>query len=340
MREGKRGIQLYVKRVFIMDDCEELVPMYLRFVRGVVDAADLTLNVSREILQQDRHIQQMRKRLVKKILDTISEMQSDDPETYRKFWEQFGRALKEGIYQDPDQRDTLLKLSMFASTKDDSLTTLPAYVERMKAGQEAIYYLTGENRAAVENSPHLEAFKARGIEVLLLTDAIDEIWVESVPEFEGKKLQSAAKGDVALGTEEERKAAEAEQQEKRKDFATLLAYMATKLEAHVKEVRLSTRLTTSPACIVGDEHDVTPNLEKLMRAMGQEVPRVKRILELNPEHTLVQRLREVYDERKDDPTLAEEIELLYDLALLAEGGDLPDPARFSRLMADIMARAL
>ncbi|GAA5200543.1 molecular chaperone HtpG [Rugosimonospora acidiphila] len=343
MREGKRGVQLYVKRVFIMDDCEELMPEYLRFVKGVVDAQDLSLNVSREILQQDRQIQLMRRRLVRKVLSTVKDLLTSNPEGYHTFWTQFGRAVKEGLLNDHENQKAILDIASFASTHDGGKdTTLAEYVARMKDGQQSVYYMTGESRPTLENSPHLEAFRAKGYEVLLLTDPIDEMWVESVPEYDGKRLQSIAKGQVDLDTEDEKKDAEPQREQQKKDFAALLSWMGTALRDSVKEVRLSSRLTTSPACIVGDAQDVTPTLEKMYRAMGQEVPQVKRILEVNPAHPLVTGLREAHERGTDgdDGALAETAELLYGMALLAEGGELGDPARFTRLLADRLARTL
>ncbi len=341
MRDRKRGVQLYVKRVFIMDDCEALMPEYLRFVKGVVDAQDLSLNVSREILQQDRQIQLIRRRLVKKVLSTVKDMMTDKVEGYHAFWKEFGRAVKEGLLSDVENQETILDIASFSSTHDaEQLTTLRQYLERMKDEQEHIYYMTGESRSLIESSPHMEAFQVKGFEVLLLTDPVDEMWVDSVREFDGKRLQSIAKGQVDLDTEEEKKTAEPERDQQKKDFAALLSWMTTTLQADVKEVRLSSRLTTSPACIVGDTHDITPTLEKMYRAMGQGMPNIKRILELNPTHPLVSGLRRAYDERKDDTGLAETAELLYGMALLAEGGELSDPSRFIRLMADHLARTL
>lgn len=341
MRGRKRGVQLYVKRVFIMDDCEELMPEYLRFVKGVVDAQDLSLNVSREILQQDRQIQLMRRRLVKKVLSTVKDMTTGDAERYQTFWKQFGRAVKEGLINDVENRDSILEIASFESTHDpEQPTTLRQYMDRMKDGQQHFYYMTGESRAAIESSPHIEAFRAKGFEVLLLTDPVDEIWVEPVGEFDGKHFQSIAKGQVDLDTEEEKKAAEAERDQQQKDFAALLTWMTTTLQADVKEVRLSSRLTSSAACLVGDAYDVSPTLEKMYRAMGQDMPHTKRILELNPTHPLVSGLQKAHEERADDAGLAETAELLYGMALLAEGGELSDPSRFIRLLADRLARTL
>jgi molecular chaperone HtpG len=341
MQEGKRGIQLYVKRVFVMDDCQALMPNYLRFIKGVVDAHDLSLNISREILQQDRQIQLVRRRLVKKVLSTVKQMQANEGERYRTFWTEFGRAVKEGLLEDVENQEAILEIVSVASTHDpDQLTTLRAYVERMKDGQNDIYYLTGESRSMIEKSPHMEAFRAKGYEVLILTDPVDEVWVDQVARFDGKPLQSIAKGQVDLDTEDEKKNAEPEREQRQKDFAALLPWLATKLREEVKEVRLSARLTTSPACIVGDTHDITPTLEKMYRAMGQDVPHPKRILELNPAHPLVAGLRKAHEQDADSDVLAETAELLYGMALLAEGGELNDPSRFTRLLADRLARTL
>ncbi|MFE2939223.1 molecular chaperone HtpG [Streptomyces sp. NPDC059255] len=341
---SKRGVQLYVKRVFIMDNCEALMPDYLRFVKGVVDAQDLSLNVSREILQQDRQIQLMHRRLVKKVLSTVKEMMADRPESYATFWKEFGRVLKEGLLSDFENRDAILGVSSFASTHstddEDGVTTLKQYVERMKEGQQHIFYMTGESRTAIENSPHMEALRAKGFEVLLLTDPVDEVWVQSVPEFDGKPLQSIAKGEVDLDTEEEKKEVEAEREKRQQDFAALLTWMSSQLSEQVKEVRLSSRLTVSPACIVGDTFDVTPALENMYRAMGQDVPRIKRILELNPTHPLVAGLRKAHADSPSDSGLAEAAELVHGMALLADGGELADPSRFIKLMAERLERTL
>lgn len=333
MRERKRGVQLYVKRVFIMDDCEALMPEYLRFVKGVVDAQDLSLNVSREILQQDRQIQLIRRRLVKKVLSTVKTLMADEnPYKYETFWKEFGRAVKEGLLDDHENRTAILDICSFASTNDpEKLTSLSEYVERMKDGQEHIYYLTGESRQSIENSPHLEAFQAKGYEVLVLTDPIDEMWVDAVPGFEEKQFQSVAKGEVELDDTSD---------EQKEEFSGLLTWLTTSLAEQVKEVRLSTRLTTSPACIVGDTNDVTPTLEKMYRAMGQEMPQIKRILELNPGHPLVAGLRASFTEKGESEGLAETAELLYGMALLAEGGELGDPARFTKLLATHLQKTL
>jgi molecular chaperone HtpG len=332
----QRGVQLYVKRVFIMDDCEELLPPYLRFVKGVVDAQDLSLNVSREILQQDRHIRMIQRRLTKKVLATVKDLRTSAPERYATFWREFGPVLKEGLVTDSENRDAILAASSFASTHDaEEPTTLQAYVERMKDGQKDIWYMTGESRRAIEDSPHMEAFRAKGVEVLLLTDAVDEVWVDAVGEYEGKALRSVAKGEI---DREEKSDTEKEQQGE--EYAGLLGWMSEHLSEDVKEVRLSSRLTVSPACVVSDANELTPALENMYRAMGQEVPHAKRILELNPEHQLVKSLNRAYTEQQDRTELTETADLLHALAVLAEGGRPKEPARFVKLVADRLERTL
>lgn len=340
--EGHHGLQLYVKRVFIMDSCKELIPTYLRFVRGVVDASDLSLNVSREILQKDRQIQMISKRLVRKVLDTLKETLDDSREEYVKFWKEFGRVVKEGIYHDSKMREKILGLSLFRTTKTgkDEFITLDQYIERMVEGQDKIYYLTGDARESLSDSPHLEAFKKEGVEVLLLTDSVDEVWVSAVGEFSEKEFVSAADSDVQLGSEESRKAAEDEKKKTEKEMATFISWLQTKLESNVKEVKVSTRLVDSPACLVAAPGEMSANLERLMRAMGQEVPVMKRILEINTEHPLVSHLAKRYEADKDSPELGKTASMLYQLALLAEGGELDDPAGFSKSVAEVLGRSL
>lgn len=333
-RDARRGLQLYVKRVFIMDDSSELIPDYLRFVKGVVDAADLSLNISREILQQDRHIQMIRRRLIKKVLSTVKDLMTSSPEKYATFWREFGRAVKEGLLSDQDNQKAILDVATFASTADTEPTTLADYIERMKEGQDEIYFLTGETRSQVENSPHMEAFQAQGYEVLILTDQVDEIWVEAVPDYDGKKFQSISRGEVDLP-------APADDPEKPEgDFAGLLTFLKGALDEQVKDVRLSHRLTTSAACLVSDTDDMSPMLEKMYRAMGQDAPRIKRILELNPGHPLIEGLRAAHEADATSAGLGETAELLYGTALLAEGGDLDDPAKFAKILADRLARTV
>ncbi|BBZ03890.1 chaperone protein HtpG [Mycolicibacterium chitae] len=336
-RDAKVGVQLYVKRVFVMADCEQLIPPYLRFVKGVVDAEDMSLNVSREILQQDRQLTAIRRRLTKKVLSVIKSLQSERPQDYATLWTQFGSVLKEGLMSDFDNQETLLGIASFDSTHDDTeRTTLAGYVERMKDGQEQIFYATGQSREQLLASPHLEAFKAKGYEVLLLTDPVDEVWTGTVHEFDGKPLQSVAKGEVDLDSEEEKAEHEAERQEAERDFADLLAWLQETLDDHVKEVRLSTRLTESPACLITDNFGMTPALARMYRASGQEVPVGKRILELNPKHPLVLGLQKAHTDGGDEAhgqRLADTAELLYGTALLAEGDIPEDPAKFAALLA-------
>ncbi|MGB3301100.1 MAG: molecular chaperone HtpG [Gordonia sp. (in: high G+C Gram-positive bacteria)] len=340
MPEQSTGIHLYVKRVFIMDDAAELMPVYLRFVQGVVDAADLSLNVSREILQQDRQIRAIRRRLVKKVIAAVQEIQAQRPEDYQTFWANFGRVFKEGLINDQDNAQAILKASVFASTQNETEPTrLADYVTRMKPEQDVIYYMTGESRTQIERSPHLEAFRAKGIEVLLLSDPVDEVWVSAIPDFDGKKFVSVAKGVVDLdGADDE---ADDETKSKRdEEFAPLLSWMGETLTDEVTEVRLTNRLTESAACLVGDDFSMTPQLEKLYRASGQEVPRSKRILELNPDNALVSALAGKFGTADDHTDLESTAKLVYAAAVLAEGGDLEDPAEVAKLLAETLTQSL
>lgn len=335
------GLQLFAQRVMIMEHCEDLLPRYLRFLKGVVDSADLPLNISRQRLQQDRHITQIRSWLVRRVLDTLTALQQDEHETYMTFWEQFGRTLKEGVGADYDNKDTLVALLLFPSSHDaQALTSLKDYVARMPAEQSEIYYLTGESRHVVEHSPHLEAFKAKGYEVLYLVEPVDELVVQGLTEFEGKALHSVGKGTVQLGSEAEKEAAEQTLQEQTKTFSGLLALLQQKLDAHVKEVRLSSRLTESPVCLVSSEHDYSPQLERLLRQGQLDTPQQRRIMELNPTHTLLARLQERFAQNPDDPLLGDYAELLYGYGLLAEGSELHDPIRYNQLVSDLMLKSL
>ncbi len=337
-----RGIQLYVKRVFIMDECRDLVPEYLRFVRGVVDAEDLPLNVSREILQQDAQIRAIRKHLTKKVLEALQALKRDDAEKYLAFWAEFGPVLKEGLLDWTEKKERILDLTLCASTAHESrLTALDEYVERMPEDQEAIYYLSGPSRRVLASSPQLEAFRARGIEVLLFTDPVDEVWLQQAPpEYRGKHFQSAAEGDVALGSDEEKEQAAARAEEQESDYKGLVAAVRAAIQDQVKEVRLSRRLTESPSCLVRDEGDLSPQIEEMLRQAGQEVPHAKPILELNPEHPLLVKLKRIQAEDGTDPRIASAAELLFGQAVLAGGGQLDDPAGFSRKVAELMERAL
>ena len=340
--EGHHGLQLYVKRVFIMDDCKELIPSYLRFVRGVVDASDLSLNVSREILQKDRQIKQISKRLVRKVLDTLKDTLDESREDYKKFWLEFGRVVKEGIYHDMKMRDKILGLSLFKTTQTgkDELVTLDEYIERMQEGQDKIYYLTGDARESLVDSPHLEAFKKEGIEVLLLTDSVDEVWISAVGEYSEKSFVSAAESGLEIGSEESRKAAEEEKKKTEKEMATFISWLQSKLDDKIKEVKVSTRLVDSPACLVSPPGEMTANMERLMRAMGQEVPVSKKILEINTQHPLVAHLAKRYEADKDSEELGKTAAMLYQLSVLAEGSELDDPAGFARNVASVLGDSL
>ncbi len=322
-RERRHGVKLYVRRVFIMDDAEQLMPGYLRFVRGVIDSSDLPLNVSREILQASRDIEAIRAGSVKKVLDLLEGL---EPEKYAAFWKEFGLVLKEGAGEDSANKERIAKLLRFASTHADTpdqTVSLADYIGRMKEGQDKIYYLTAETFAAAKNSPHLEVFRKKGIEVLLLSDRVDEWVVSSLTEFDGKPLQSVAKGGLDLGGLEDEQEKEAQQKEA-DEFKDLLEKMQQSLGDKVKEVRVTHRLTDSASCLVADSGDLSANLERMLKAAGQKVPSAKPILEINPGHPMVKKLKaEMGQERFGDWS-----HILFDQALLAEGGQLEDPAAF------------
>jgi molecular chaperone HtpG len=340
-RDGKHGIHLYVKRVFIMDDCKALLPEYLRFVRGVVDSEDLSLNISRELLQQDRQIQRIRKGVISKVLDTLKKVKDSESEKYEGFWHEFGRVIKEGIFADHENQRALLDLMLCRSTMSDGTwTTLREYKARMKPDQTSIYYMTGESLSVLENSPHLEAFRDKGYEVLLFAEPVDEVWVQSVYEYDGTRLQSVGKGEVELGSEDEKKQDAAKREEDAKEFHDLLDAIKNHLDEYVKEVRLSSRLRTSAACLVSEAGGMTPQLEQMMKAMGQDVPVTKRILEVNCSHPLLEKLHALYETDAAAAAWKDYAELLYGQAVLAEGGELPNPSRFSKLVADVMVKAL
>jgi molecular chaperone HtpG len=338
--EMKLGVQLYVKRVFVMDECKELLPVWLRFVKGVVDAHDLSLNVSREILQKDRQIPVIRKQLVRKVLGALDELKREKREEYTSFYRELGVVLKEGLL-DPSEPDRLLELVLAPSTKDAaSLTSLGEYVERMKEGQDAIYFLTGPTKEAVASSPLLEAFVAKGYEVLLFSDPVDEVWLERAPEFQGKKLRSIARGEVELGTEDERKKAASELEAKQKQLGDLLARLRVALQDDIKEVRLSSRLTTSASCLVSDERDPTPQMQRLLERLGRKPEKVKRILEVNPDHEIVRKLEGAFAKDRDDPRIGLYAKLLLGQAELLESGQLQDTRGFAGVLAEVMLRGL
>jgi len=331
-RDARHGIKLYVRRVFIMDDAEQLMPSYLRFVRGVVDSNDLPLNVSREILQESKDIEAIRGGCTRKVLALLEELATNDKEKYAKFWDAFGKVLKEGVGEDFSNKDRIAGLLRFASTHDDAAVpavSLADYVARMKTGQDKIYYVTADSFNAARNSPHLEVFRKKGIEVLLLSDRVDEWVVGHVTEFEGKPLVSVAKGGLDLGSlEDETEKKEREQESS--DLSDLLGRIKSSLGERVKDVRVTHRLTESPACLVADEHDMSGNLARLLKAAGQPAPSAKPILEINPKHPVVLRLK-TEDKKFDDWS-----SVLLDQALLAEGGQLDDPATFVKRINALM----
>ena len=335
------GLRLYAKRVMIDERCEELLPRYLRFIKGVVDSADLPLNISRQMLQQDRHLTQIRKWLTKKVLDALEDLSEKDSDKYLEFWGEFGRVLKEGVSFDYDNKERILKLLLFQSSNDPKkLTTLRGYIERMNNEQAEIYYLSGESRNVVENSPHLEAFKENGYEVLYLTEPVDELLVQSLTEYEGKKLKSAAKGTAKLGSAEEKEKIERALKEKEEESSGLLQFLQQTLDQHVKQVRLSSRLVTSPACLVGTEADYSPQLERLLQKGKGAGPKQRRILELNPNHTIFVKMQERFNRDNRDGRLADHAQLLLGYALLAEGSELPDPGKFNDAVAELMIETL
>ena len=331
-RQERRGLKLYVRRVFIMDNAEQLLPAYLRFVRGVVDSNDLPLNISREILQESRDVEAIRAGCTKRVLSLLEELAENQKEKYAAFWKEFGRVIKEGVGEDSANRERIAKLLRFSSTHSDSeeqSVSLADYVARMKEGQDRIYYVTAETFLAAKNSPHLEIFRKRSIEVLLLSERVDEWLVANLAENEGKALASVAKGELDLSKlqSDEEKREEAKQAG---GHRALVAKLKDALGDRVKDVRVSSRLTQSPSCLVADEHDMGGNLSRILKAVGQKGPQAKPILEINPAHPMVQRLNE------EKTRFADWGNLLFDQALLAEGGQLEDPAGFVRRMNELM----
>ena len=333
-REHRRGIKLYVRRVFIMDDAEQLLPVYLRFVRGVIDSADLPLNVSREILQESKDIEAMRAGNVKRVLSMIEDLAENHKEKFATLWKEFGKVIKEGVVEDYGNRERIAKIMRFASTHTDTdaqEVSLADYIARMKPEQEKIYFVTAETFAAAKNSPHLEVFRKKGVEVLLMAERVDEWVMQHLTEFEKKPLQSVAKGRLELGKLEDE--AEKKAQEKEEGEAKpLLERIKKSLGETVKDVRVTLRLTDSPACLVADEHDMGANFQRMLKAAGQNVPMAKPIFEINPHHPLVQRLKD----ESDDARFSDLAQVLFDQSMLAEGGHLEDPAGFVKRLNQLM----
>ncbi|MFO0753677.1 MAG: molecular chaperone HtpG [Thermodesulfovibrionales bacterium] len=333
-KDYKVGPVLYVKRVQIMDHCEDLLPPYLRFVKGVVDSSDLPLNVSREILQSNRQVEIIRKSITKRVLDTLGEMKSREYDTYVSFYKEFGRVLKEGIHSDFSRREAIADLLLFPSTKTgkDSFTTLQHYSEGMGAEQKEIYYITGTSLEEVKKSPYLEAFHEKGLEVLILLDELDDFVMGDLAEYKGKKFKSVVRGDIDLGKQDEKK------EEAKQRFEKLIELFKDQLKDEVKDVRLSGRLKDSPCCLVADEGDMDPTVEKLLKSMGREVFSGKRILEINPEHPVLAAMEEIFKKDMNSRLLKEYIDILYNQAVLLEGSKPKDPGAFARSITNLMVK--
>ncbi len=327
--ERKHGIHLYCRRIFIMDDCKELIPEYFNFIHGVVDAPDLNLNISREILQQDILVRNIRKNIVKKLFDLFTKM---DKDKYDEFFSEFGQVLKVGIHTDFENRDKIADLMRYKTTKSDgAYVSLKDYVADMKPDQKEIYFITGDNLSSLINSPHLEQLKEKDYEVLLMTDPVDEWVVQSLPEYEGKTLKSAEKGDLDLDKPDE---------EKKDAYTDLFDHIKTTLEGKIKEVKPSSRLKDSLSCLSGDTSDMSAYMEKILKASGQETPEVKRVLELNIAHPVFEKIKSLFEKDKDDPALKDYSHLLHDIAVISEGGKVENPSQFSKMIGDLMSSAL
>lgn len=336
---GSFGLQLYSQRMLIVENCQELAPRYLRFLKGVVDAMDLPLNVSRQSLQHAQHLTTIRKWLTKKVLDSLAKLREGEPEKYLTFWQQFGRAIKEGVSEDKENAERLTPLLLFESSADATkLTTLAEYVARMTPGQKDIYYLSGESRTLIERSPHLERLRGLGYEVLYFSEPVDELMVQALPEFEGHRLRSAAKGQMELGDDAERERAQAEVKQETERLSGLIAFIGKHLEGRVREVRVSNRLTVSPACLTGDEFGFSPHVQRLLSnspGMG-----ARRVLELNPHHAIVTAMHRRFGANGDDPLVPATADLLFGIALLAEGSPLPDAPAFNARLGELLSAAL
>lgn len=335
MRDTEYGLSLYIKRVFIMADCKELLPPYLRFVKGLVDSSDLSLNVSREILQQDRQVTQIRKNVTNKILASMKDLLSKDRTAYENFWSEFGATLKEGVPSDSGNKDKITDLLLFHSSHSDKMTTLDEYIARMKENQKDIFFITGDTLSQVKNSPYLEKLMAKGFEVLFLIDPVDEWVMNALPEYKEKKLQSITQANLDLDTEEEKKAKEEEIKKASEKLSPLLEAMKKSLNTHVKDVVISDRLTTTPVCLVSSENDPSAHMQRLLAQMGQEYNQpVKRILEINPSHPVFEKMLQATAEQQ-----TQWAEILYNQALLNEGSAIPDPVKFSQQVANLMVQA-
>ena len=337
--EQKPGMHLYIKRVFISNDCKELMPDYLRFIKGVVDSADLPLNISRETLQKNPLLDRIRKNLVKKVLDTFDGQMKNERDKYVSLFKEFGKVLKEGVHTDFENKERIAKLLLFKSSKTglDGYRGFQDYVDAMPAEQKEIYYLSGDDASLLEKSPHLEAFQSKGYEVIYFTDPVDEWVIESLGKFSDKPLKSVAKGDVQLDSEAEKSAKEAESKENAKTYGDLVSIIKDILKDDVKDVRFSTRLTQSACCLVADEHDITANMQRILQAMKQPMPDFKRILEINAKHPVYEKMNTIFAADKASPKIKDYALLLYNQALLTEGSKLKDPLWFTQKISELMA---
>lgn len=333
-REMKYGPSLYVKRVFITDNCEQLVPQYLRFVKGVVDSSDLPLNVSRELIQKDRQINQISKALVSKLLRHLKGMLSKNRESYLKFWELFGSTLKEGIASDVSHKDAITDLALFRTSENDELVTLKEYVEKMPESQKDIYYMTGESLEIMKTSPYLEKLKEKGLNVILFTDPVDEWVLNSLTEYDKKKLVSVTKGDLDLSSEAEKKENEKELETKSEKLKPVCESIKKALDDHIKDVKVTSRLVKSPVCLVSGEHDPSAHMERMLEKLGQAAPKTKRTLEINPNHPIFDKMQGFSEEK-----IANWSEILYNQALLNEGSQIKDPIKFSEQLSEFMVNS-
>ena len=348
--DRKSALRLYVKRVFISDQLDNLLYPWLRFVRGVIDTQDLPLNISREMLQTNPVVHKMRSGVTRKVLSEIYALSNKDEEAFLTLWQQFGMVIKEGLYDALEFRDDIFKICRFASTHEaGKLTALDDYIERMKDGQDTIYYMTGENAETLRNSPQLEGFKARGLEVLLMTDTVDEFWLQQVGEFKGKKFQSVTKGEVDISAfdlekDADKKASDGEElsedKSEKPSLRALVAYLTDELKGQVSFVRLSKRLTDSPVCLVADEGGVDMHMEKVLKLQQKYEPGIQKVLEINPDHALIEHLRAMHEKEEGNPLLKDSAQLLMDQALIIQGENVSDPAGFTRRMTDFMQRGL
>ncbi len=338
----KKNLHLYIRRIFITDECPNLLPEYFRFIDGVVDSSDLPLNVSRETLQDNPAIEKIQKNLVRKIISTLTKVKEKTPDKYEGFFKELGRFIKEGVHSDYSNKEKLQELLLFETMKNDvgKLVSLKEYVDNMPSDQKEIYYIIGENRSVLENSPHLEIFRSKGYDVLYMTDPIDEFVVMGMMKYGEKTLKAVGKGEIDFDTEEEKKVKKEKEEKAKKEFSSLLEYVQRKLDENIKEVRFSKRLTDSACCLVGDAYDQSPYMERIMKSMNQDMPKTKRILELNPDHPIVSSMKKLYEIDPESGKLGEFSELLYDQALLAEGSPIANPLQFSKKVADLMVLGL